>query len=61
MGDNDLDWPTFDGDDDTRVSYSPDAEKELMFESFVPKTEDPKKKKKKKKKPALRLVSGMTA
>lgn len=56
MGDNDLDWPTFDGDD-TRVSYSPDAEKELMFDSFIPKTEDPKSKKMKKKKPALRLVS----
>ena len=56
MGDNDIDWPTFSGDD-TRVSYSPDSENTRIFDEFIPKTEDPKKKKKKKKR-ALRLVSG---
>ena len=57
--DDDLDWPTFsDGEDITKASYSPDAEQELIFEGFVPKTEARKKKKKKKKGPTLRLVSG---
>lgn len=54
--DDDLDWPTFsDGEGTTRVNYSPDAEQELIFKGFVPKTD--RKKKKKKKSPVLRLVS----
>ena len=56
--DDDLDWPTFsDGEDVTKVNYSPDAEQELIFKGFVPKTEK-RKKKKKKGGPVLRLVSG---
>ena len=56
--DDDLDWPTFsDGEDIAKVNYSPDAEQELIFKGFVPKTD--RKKKKKKKSPVLRLVSGM--
>ena len=66
MGDKkvnlELEWPTFQNNDDNRITYSPDSEAEDIFTNFKPATETHirnKKRKPRKQKPkSLRLISG---
>ena len=66
MGDKkvnlELEWPSFQNNDDNRITYSPDSEAEDIFTNFKPATETHirnKKRKPRKQKPkSLRLISG---